>query len=258
MRENAGSGNRHKPLAALLGVVLGATLLVWALPSAASPPAEQPATGAKHGDANHGGATKTHGNKHDAKGAHGTHKPAPINWTSFDYKGKGSKWTSAPFLFTLINFALLVYLLVRFTRKPLGGYLAERYEKIKTDLDEAARLREEAAKKLAEVDGRLANLDKEIGELKAAVAEDAELERQRIIENAEKEAEALVGASERTLQVELERAKRQLEVSAIQAALQAAEKLLKKEVGEQDARRMHEEYFAQIEDPQIKQVGGGN
>lgn len=257
MRRNAENGKRRKPLAALLGVVLGATLLLWALPSAGSPPAEQPATGAKHGDANHGGANhggaKHAGAKHAGAKHGGSHKPAPINWTSFNYKGKGSQWASAPFLFTLINFALLVYLLVRFTRKPLGGYLAERYEKIKTDLDEAARLREEAAKKLAEVDGRLANLDKEIGELKAAVADDAELERQHIIENAEKEAEALVSATERTLQVELERAKRQLEVSAIQAALQAAEKLLKKEVGEQDARRMHEEYFAQIED-----MGGGN
>ena len=47
-------------------------------------------------------------------------------------------------LFQAINFLLLLFILQRFAYKPLVGMLDERSRRIRGDLDEARRLREEA------------------------------------------------------------------------------------------------------------------
>jgi F-type H+-transporting ATPase subunit b len=255
-----------------LSTLLAAAALVLAGASAeAKGPAEKP-PGA-HGAAGHGkahGHDKAHGHgatkgpgAHKGHGAHGHgHKEPPINWTSFDYKkrkdGAKPKWLNPPLLFAFINFAILLYLLVRFAGKPLSAYLAERHTQIKKDLAEAARLRDEAEAKLSKVDEKLSGLDAEIAEIKASVQADAEAEKKRIIEHAEAEAEALVAGAERTLDIEIERAKRKLEVSAVQAALQSAEKLLKREVNDADVTRLREEYLAQISSGSEASTGGGN
>ncbi|PID38511.1 MAG: hypothetical protein CSB49_05195, partial [Proteobacteria bacterium] len=180
---------------------------------------------------------------------------------SFDYKkkkdGSAPKWANAPLLFAFINFAILLYLLIRFAGKPLSDYLAERHEQIKKDLDEAAKLRDEAKAQLDEVNTKLAGLDDEIAEIKRAVKADAEEEKKRIIANAEAEAEALVTGAERTLDIEIERAKRKLEVSAVQAALRSAEKLLEREIKDADVTRLREEYLTQISSNEAS-TGGGN
>lgn len=239
-------------------LVAAAALVLSSGPADAGPTAEKPAGaheshgGKAHGEAAHGG--KSHGHGH-------AHKEPPINWTSFDYKkkkdGSKPKWLNPPLLFAFINFAILLYLLIRFAGKPLSGYLAERHEQIKKDLDEAAKLRDEAKARLEEVDKKLSGLDDEIAEIKRSVQADAEEEKKRIIANAEAEAEALVSGAERTLDIEIERAKRKLEVSAVQAALQSAEKLLEREINDADVTRLREEYLAQISDREAS-TGGGN
>jgi F-type H+-transporting ATPase subunit b len=195
----------------------------------------------------------THGKAH---GHGGAHKVAHIdNWTkSFGcedgkivkYYGPGKDLANGPFLFALINFGLLIILLVKFAGKPISSYLGERHDKIKNDLEIAARLREEAEARLSDIQDKTKNLDGELADLKAAVRKDAELEKNRIIAAAQAEAKRIAENAERTLQQEVERVKRELEVEAIDAALSAANKLLKQEVTSGDRQRINDEYLEQI------------
>lgn len=205
-----------------------------------------------------GGSTDGHGHGDvGAANAHGGgHKVKHIdNWTkSFGcedgkfvkYYGPGKEYASGPFLFALINFGLLIILLVKFAGKPISSYLGERHDKVKSDLEVAARLRAEAESRLAEIQAKTKNLDGELAELKAAVRKDAELEKNRIISAAQAEAVRIAENAERTLQQEVERVKRDLEVEAINAALSAADKLLKQEVTAGDRQRINDEYLDQI------------
>lgn len=198
------------------------------------------------------GHKKAHADGHDSHGHHD-----PINWTSMDYKPSPAQpkpaWKNPPLIFAFINFGILVFLLVYFVRKPLGSFLQERHESIKIALSEAKELRAQAATRLQEMELKLAKLDDEIASIKESVKEDAAQEKKKIIEQAKDDATALVESADRTLNLEVERAKRKLEVMAIEAALAAAEKILKNEVSAQDVARLRGEYFEQIE-----QIGGGN
>jgi hypothetical protein len=62
---------------------------------------------------------------------------------------------SPPFIFMLFNFAILLGLLAWKGRPIARQVAAERHDLIKTALDEAAKLRQQAADKLAEYEARL-------------------------------------------------------------------------------------------------------
>src|SRR5262249_33304559 len=81
---------------------------------------------------------------------------------------------SPPLVFALLNFALLLGLLA-WKGSPFARKVAqERHDAIKSALDEAAKLREEAARKLAEYEARLKSADAEIQKLVEGMRADAE------------------------------------------------------------------------------------
>ncbi len=189
--------------------------------------------GAPAGEAHGGG----HGGGHAVKHLD--------NWVSFSF-GPGKPYQNGPFAFAILNFIILVIVLVKFGGKPFRAYLENRHATIKKDLEEAAQVNAQARAKLDEIEAKLRNVDKEIAELKAVVARDAALEKERIIKAAEDEAERIVKAADETMDRELRRAQRRLEIEAVNAAMTAAEKLIRREVNDGDRKRLNEEYFAQI------------
>ena len=200
-----------------------------------------------------------HVSKHAAHAdAHGHDAAAggeTINWFSFDY-GPGKAHANPPFFWMLVNFAILLFLLAKFAMPAIGRYLRQRSAQVRTDLDAAAALRREAEGQLDTITKKLHQLDKEIAEIKTSVAVDAEREKAQIVENAEEEAKRIVENAERTVQQEIERVKRTLEVTAIQAAMDAAEKILTDRVTEDDHIRLRNEYISTL--GESKAAGGAN
>jgi F-type H+-transporting ATPase subunit b len=205
------------------------------------PPAEAPAGehGHEHGDHGHGdpaqeGAHGEHGHGHGGGGI--------TNWFHFP----SEEHPNGPFAFMILNFVILVYLLVRFAKKPFVQYLENRHTSIRDNLAEASKMREEAREKLDVIKGKLSNLEREIAEIKESVKKDAELEKQRIIADAQAQAEQLVLGAERTLEEEVRRARRMLEREAVSAAMTASEKMIRQKITDVDRKRINEDYFQQI------------
>lgn len=167
------------------------------------------------------------------------------NWFSLSF-GQGRERENGPFAFALLNFAVLVWLVVRFGGKPLAGFLQQRHQTVKRDLEEAAALHREAQQKLQQIEANVRDLDRQIAETKAAVAKDAEEERQRIIQNAEAEARRIVQQTEEILKRELRNAQRRLETEAVESAIRAAEKLVRQTLTEEDRQQLNEEYYKQL------------
>lgn len=207
-------------------------------------PAPEHDPGAEHGG--HGGhegqAVDAHGGEHG--GGHGAVHGIE-NWFSFSF-GPGKKYQNGPFAFAIINFIILLWIVVRFGKKPFVQFLENRHTTIRDNLAEAQRMREEAQQRLDEIKGKLSNLEREITEIKDAVRKDAELERDRIIADAKSQAEDLVTAADRTLDDELRRARRRLEAEAVSAAMQAAEKMIRQQISDADRKRINEDYYKQI------------
>ena len=224
-------------LLSLAGLVL---LLGPGLPAAAQEHAEAP----PHEDADTAGhdghaAPQTHA------GAHGGHQGRIENWFSLSF-GPDKKHKNGPFAFAILNFIILLYLVVRMGKKPFTQYLSNRHTSIRDNLADAQRMRQEARQELDEIKGKLNNLEREIAEIKQGVKKDAELEKERIIADAHSQADALVRAADRTLEDELRRARRMLEAEAVSAAMEAAEKLIRQKIDDDDRKRINEEYYQEI------------
>lgn len=137
---------------------------------------------------------------------------------------------SPPFIFMLLNFALLLGLLA-WKGWPVAQKVAEeRHDLIKTALDEAAKLRKQAADKLAEYEARLQDADAEIKKLVDGMRVDAENDKKRILAAAEAQAAQMKRDAELRIAAEIELARAQLTREVTAAAASATEQLLREKM----------------------------
>jgi F-type H+-transporting ATPase subunit b len=224
--------------------------------------AGDPATG--HGD--HGGG---HGAAHDPTQHFNFIGQTPGDL--FDYIGKdeyGGKMgdgkmedhktgqvtreeqpASPPFIFMVLNFALLLLLLAWKGRPAVRKVAAERHDMIKTALDEAAALRKQAAAKLAEYEARLKEADAQIKELVEGMRADAKSEEQRILAAAEAQAAMMKRDAELRIAAEIELARAQLTREVTAAAVAATEDLLRARMTPADQQQLVTGFIAGIPQP---------
>ena len=154
---------------------------------------------------------------------------------------------SAPFIFMILNFAVLLALLSKYGGPAARKLAAERHDQIKTALDEAARLRKQAADKLAEYEGRLKAADAEIAELVAGMKRDAEAEAARIRTTAEAQAAQMKRDAEQHIAAEIELARVALTREVTAAATVAAERILREKVTPGDQQKLVGAFIGELQ-----------
>lgn len=135
----------------------------------------------------------------------------------------GFPWTH--FMGSWINFAIFLGILWKFGLPPIQKYFAERREALLVNLNEAKRLREEAAAKLSEYEARLDALEGERTALLEEYRQQGERERERIIEDAKRQVEKLRSDAERVMEQEVKKASAMLEQRAVERAVALAEQM---------------------------------
>ena len=146
-----------------------------------------------------------------------------------------------------LNFGVLLFLLIKFGGSAINKSLRARHEQLKSDLEEAARLRATAELRFKEQEQRLANLENELETMRQSIHKEAEAEKARIIAAAEEQAQRLKADAEKQITAEIERARLELKRGVAEAAVAAAEQLLQKQIGADDQRKMAEKYVTSLE-----------
>lgn len=145
---------------------------------------------------------------------------------------------SPPFIFMLINFGIFLIILAK-TLLPAGQKMsAERHDQIKNALDEAAKLREQAAKKLTEYETRIKDVDSEVKKIVDDIRAAAEEDKKRILESAERQAKQMKHDADLRIAAEIEMARAKLSREVAVAASAATEKLLKEKVTPDDQKKL--------------------
>ena len=198
-------------VAALLGAAsLGDVAVARAQAHQVEVPAGAPA--AEHGEAHGGHADPTkhfnffsisYRNKDVAGGKMGDGKLGDVPLTP----GHDEEPMSAPFVLMLLNFGILLVILAKLGG-PAARKMAEtRSDEIKSALDEAAKLRKQAAAKLDEYNGKLAASEAEMDALLKGMRADAEADKARILANADAQAAAVKRDAELRIAAEIQRAR---------------------------------------------------
>jgi F-type H+-transporting ATPase subunit b len=162
---------------------------------------------------------------------------------------------SPPFIFMLFNFAVLLGLLA-WKGKPVATKIAvDRHDLIKAAIDEAAKLREQAADKLAEYEARLKEADAEIKKLVEGMRIDAENDKKRILAAAEAQAVLMKRDAELRIAAEIDLARALLTREVTAASAAATEKLLRDKMTAGDQQTLVGAFISDVQ--QASSVGRG-
>jgi len=142
----------------------------------------------------------------------------------------------------IILIGALVYLL----RSPLATYLNDRGTKIRSDLVNAARMKQEAAAQLEEIDRRMEALPGELEALRAQGAQEIAAEETRIRAAAAAERDRLLEQARRDIDQHVKVAERELVNHAADLAVGVAAERIKKTITDDDQKRLADRYVQQL------------
>jgi len=148
--------------------------------------------------------------------------------------------------FQLLNFAVLVFLLVKFGGPAVSKALQARSQQIKTDLASAAELRAAAQARFEQQEKRLASLEQEIAAITASIKQEAEAEKARLIAMAEERARRIREESEFIIEQQVKQAEEDLRREVAAAAVALAEKIVRNQLGAADQQRLIDTFVGDI------------
>jgi F0F1-type ATP synthase membrane subunit b/b' len=165
--------------------------------------------------------------------------PPPMNWTEFGAE-------TPPFLAMLINFGILVAGYYLLGRKPIVAGLQSRRDTISKEIDEAQRMKHEAEARAKVYQRKLETLETDLRGARDSLVHAGEAESERIVREAEAKAERMRKDAEFLVEQELKQIRGALWRETVEAAVLAAEDLLKTRVTAADQDRLAEDYLADL------------
>jgi F-type H+-transporting ATPase subunit b len=151
-----------------------------------------------------------------------------------------------PVVARLVNFALLVGILVYFLRAPAAAYLSDRGTQIRSDLVNAAEMKQTAAGQLEEIDRKMKALPGELAALRAQGAQEIAAEEARIRAAAAAERDRLLEQARRDIDHLVKVAERELVSHAADLAVGVAAERIKQTITEDDQKRLADRYVQQL------------
>ena len=159
-----------------------------------------------------------------------------------EHQGRGAIDTVA----RLVNFAILAGTLWYLLRSPIAKYLADRGTQIRSDLVNAAELKQTAAAAIEEIERKLKALPAELEALRAQGAQDIATEEARIRAAAAAERERLLEQARREIDLQVKVAERELVMHAADLAVGVASERIRKNITDDDQRRLLDRYVQQL------------
>ncbi|HXZ31931.1 MAG TPA: ATP synthase F0 subunit B [Terriglobales bacterium] len=148
------------------------------------------------------------------------HSP-PVQWIS---RMTGLDLENSYLLAMGINFLAVAILIIWASKKYLPAMFRARTAAIQKAMEEARQASAEANRRLAAIEGRLAKLDVEIGELRANAEKEVAAEEQRIKVAAEEDARKIVDSVGQEITAAVRTARRELTAYAADLAVSLARK----------------------------------
>jgi F-type H+-transporting ATPase subunit b len=148
---------------------------------------------------------------------------------------------------TLVTFIFMLVILRRYAWGPLLGALNARERTIEENLDQAQKEREDAEKLVQEHRELVAQARRERAEALAQGQRDAEKVGAEILADARRQREQVLKQTEEQVQAAINQARGEMRTITADLAIQAAEKLLAKNLDDATQRALVEAYLADLE-----------
>ncbi|MDR2796516.1 MAG: ATP synthase F0 subunit B [Spirochaetaceae bacterium] len=143
---------------------------------------------------------------------------------------------SASFFFTLVNIAVLFFVLRAILFKPVSKFMENRTAKIQAEIENAAKERDEAKSLRLMYEDKLKNAGIETERTAKAAREAAEKQAADIISDARVQAKDIIEGARKQIMAERQTAFAAFKAEAAALVLAAAGRLLRRDFSGEDAR----------------------
>jgi len=145
------------------------------------------------------------------------------------------------------NFGILVFLFLKYGKKPLLNFIFGERNKIKEKIESLEKEYDEAKLILDQQNKKLANIEAYIQDIRKSILELAEREKQKIIEDAKKEAENMLEEAKLYHEIEAEKAKKRLREELAIMAINFVKETLRKRLTNEMNENVIKEFIKSIE-----------
>lgn len=151
-------------------------------------------------------------------------------------------------LWQVINFIVFVAIMIYILRNKIGigKVFDDRAVAIRKELDKAKIEKEEAERKLAEVEARMSKLDEEVAQMRAEADLEAEREATRIREAATLEAEKIKLMTAREIEGAMKEARAELRAFVADNSVAMAEAIIRRELKPEDNSKILNKYVEEL------------
>lgn len=139
-----------------------------------------------------------------------------------------------------INLAIFAGVLYYLVRKPIKGFFEARLADVRKTLERAAREKQEASDKMAELDARINRLDADIAGIRAQADRESIIERERIQTETRRDLEKIRATSLREIEAVRQIALAELREFTATKSVELAEGIIRRELTPEDDMRLVE------------------
>lgn len=154
-------------------------------------------------------------------------------------------WTA---LFTLLNMVITFLILKKFLFKPVNKMIDDRQKEIDDLYADAEQAKADAAAEKADYEKRLSEAQQTSAEMISSAAQEASRKGDEILRQARSEADAMREKATRDIELEKKKALNEAKDDLSRLAVDIAEKVVEKEIDEQDHARLIEDFLQNMGD----------
>jgi F-type H+-transporting ATPase subunit b len=167
---------------------------------------------------------------------------------AFASEGGGSLIDVNPGLviWTVITFAILLFVLKKLAWKPILTALNEREDAIKESLEKAEKAKDEAQKILQENQASLLKADEESKKIIEQSRQYAEKLKDQMLRESKEQAQKIVEDASAQIEQKKEAAFSELKTKVAEIAISAAEKILKENLDKDSHKKLVDRYIEDI------------
>jgi F-type H+-transporting ATPase subunit b len=143
---------------------------------------------------------------------------------------------SVTFIITIVNIAILYFILRKILFKPVTKFMADRARRVQDSIDQAEKDKASAQLLVQEYEDKLKNAEDDAEEILKNAREEAGRDAQRIIAEGKADAADIVAAARSQFEVERQAALAKFKIEAAALVLAASSKLVSREFSGEDNR----------------------
>ena len=147
---------------------------------------------------------------------------------------------------SLVSFALLFFLLKRYAFPPILGALEERENKIRTEISDAEKLRQEAQELKADLEKELKNAHEKANTIVQMAGNESKKIQEKTIQETQTKIRQMQSDAEQEIQIAQNKLLNEIRGYTAALTIAATEKVLKKSLGDEDKKRLIDESIEEV------------